>query len=70
MTEKDNIFLLRPKDQEGAQPMTSGEAEEQVLLDGLSFVSEWPTPLAESLLADPTPWSYKYRFFWRRPRDQ
>lgn len=36
--------------------MISGEAEEQVLLDGLAFVSEWPTALAESLLADPTPW--------------
>jgi hypothetical protein len=36
--------------------MTSQEAEDLVLLDGHSFVSEWPNTLAESLLADPTPW--------------
>lgn len=37
------------------------DAEDLVLLDGLSFVWEWPLELAESLLAesllaDPTPW--------------
>lgn len=36
--------------------MISGETEDLVLLDGHSFVSTWPTSLAESLLADPTPW--------------
>lgn len=32
------------------------EAEDLVLLDGNSCMLAWPTPLAESLLADPTPW--------------
>lgn len=36
--------------------MISQEAEDLVLLDGHSCASTWPTPLAESLLADPTPW--------------
>lgn len=31
-------------------------ADDLVLLDGHSCVSAWPTSLAESLLADPTPW--------------
>lgn len=36
--------------------MQLSPAEDLVLLDGHSCVSAWPTSLAESLLADPTPW--------------
>lgn len=32
------------------------EAEDLVILDGISLVSEWPLELAESLLDDSTPW--------------
>lgn len=36
--------------------MQYSSTEDLVLLDGHSCVSVWPTALAESLLADPTPW--------------
>src|SRR5689334_5122543 len=39
---------------ERARPMH--EAEDLVMLDGISLVAEWPLELAESLLADSTPW--------------
>jgi hypothetical protein len=32
------------------------EADDLVILDGISLVSAWPVALAESLLADSTPW--------------
>lgn len=32
------------------------EVDDLVILDGISLVAEWPLELAESLLADPTPW--------------
>lgn len=34
----------------------ASQAEQEVLLDGNSFVSNWPLDQAEALLADQTPW--------------
>lgn len=43
-------------DEHEERRLSMKKAEDLVLLDGHTCVSAWPTPLAESLLKDSTPW--------------